>query len=526
MNRRVFLQVTAPALVLGILLLGTCLVSVRYINRLQTNLANILSANVTSLEAAQELEIQVRRLRFHSFLYLLDPKPTRLKPIEEDHRLVEAALDQVRPWAKTPEELGCVQSIEDGYRQYRDEMTRLREQVSSGVARNNLGELADAHPVQYVMKPCQDLLRLNKEAMDETARESERVSRQAHLALLLLGLAGPVGGLVIGYGIARGLSRSIYRLSVRVQDMAQRLDTGETWVSIAADGDLANLDRQLQHVVRHVEEVAERLQRHQREMLRAEQLAAVGQLAASVAHEVRNPLTAVKLLVELALRPQPLSGGREPPEQCSLRGFTPPAQGLTMDDLRVIHREIARLEQTVQSFLDFARLPAPRRSRCDLRAVITQAVELVQARARQQQVEVAVRCAEGPVAGDVDRGQLGTVLVNLCLNALDAMPHGGRLEADVETVPGEGVRLRVADTGPGIPPELAGRLFTPFASTKPTGTGLGLSISRRIIEEHGGRLTADNRPEGGACFTIWLPPAPETGTSPVDGVQPAALAKS
>src|SRR5205085_9437628 len=124
-------------------------------------------------------------------------------------------------------------------------------------------------------------------------------------------------GLLIGFGIARGLSRSIYQLSVRVQDMAQRLDQDVASVSIAADGDLQNLDNQLQQVVKNVEEVAQRLQRQQRELLRTEQLAAVGQLAASVAHEVRNPLTSVKMLVELALRSQNL-------------------KPLTTDDLQVI----------------------------------------------------------------------------------------------------------------------------------------------------------------------------------------------
>jgi signal transduction histidine kinase len=223
-------------------------------------------------------------------------------------------------------------------------------------------------------------------------------------------------------------------------------------------------------------------------MLRAEQLAAVGQLAASVAPEVRNPLTAVKMRVELALRP------RDP-------------KPLTRDDLRVIHGEVTRLEQTVQNFLSFARLPTPRRSDCDLREVVAQAVELVRARAAQQNVAVTVRCPEAPVPGCVDQDQLRTVLVNLCLNALDAMPQGGRLEVRLEAPPGLETRLAVLDSGGGIPEEMAGRLFTPFASSKPTGTGLGLSISRRIVEEHGGRLTADNRPEGGAYFTIRLPAA-------------------
>src|SRR5262249_39238662 len=150
-------------------------------------------------------------------------------------------------------------------------------------------------------------------------------------AMLLLGIIGPISGLVCGYGIALGLSRSIYQLSVRVQDISQRLEQDVGSVSIAPGGDIQNLDRQLQHVVRRVEEVAQRLQRHQRDMLRAEQLSAVGQLAASVAHEVRNPLTSVKMLVEAALRAQ----RRRP---------------LSEDDLQVMHGEIVRLEQTVQNF--------------------------------------------------------------------------------------------------------------------------------------------------------------------------------
>src|SRR5262249_17909047 len=123
--------------------------------------------------------------------------------------------------------------------------------------------------------------------------------------------------------------------------------------------------------------------------------------------------------------------------------------------------------------------------------------------------------------GFADAGQLGTVLVNLLLNALDAMPQGGRLEIDFQKSGNTQTRLRVRDTGPGIAPEMVGRLFTPFSSTKPTGTGLGLSISHRIIDEHGGYITAQNLPGGGAWFTITLPLSQETdaagGTGPDGG---------
>jgi two-component system sensor histidine kinase HydH len=469
MNRRIFIQVSMPAVIIGLILLGVCLVSGWYLDRLQKSTAAILSQNVANLRAAE----------------VLDPKPKRLEPIDTDCQNFEAALQLATESARNEEILQHVQVIRREYQTYRDELASLRSKTE-GMSRADFGTWADAHPINRIVEPCQQLLQLNKEIMEETSQRTEQAGKQVSMGLLVLGLAGPASGLIMGFGIARGLSKSIYRLSVRVQDMAQRLDRDVASISIAADGDIQNLDRQLQHVVQRVEEAAERLQRHQRELLRAEQLSAVGQLAASVAHEVRNPLTAVKMLVEVGLRPK-----------------TP--KSLTVDDLRVIHGEIARVERIVQNLLDFARLPVPQMAPCDLRDVIAQSVELVQARARQQRVEIRVRCSDELVPWDVDRNQFCTVLVNLLLNALDAMPNGGLLEINLELTPAQGVRLTVADTGSGISEEISGRLFTPFASTKATGTGLGLNISQRIVEEHGGRLSAGNRPEGGAWFMIWLP---------------------
>jgi signal transduction histidine kinase len=486
MNSRLFLRVIAPAVAVGLLLLAACLAGARYINRLQQNLADILRDNVTSLQAAQELEIRVRQLRFRSLLYLMDPNPARLLPIEEAERQFEDALAVARQSALSPDEQECVRTIQAGYQQYQAEQARLRSEARPGRSAAEMQKLADTHPIHLVADPCQELTKLNQDKMAQAADESRRVAEQGNRAMLLLGLAGPVGGLALGYGVARAVRQSIYRLSVHVQDLAQHLDRDVTTVSVVADGDFHSLDRQMQHIVRQVEAVAERLQQHQRELLRAEQLAAVGQLAAGVAHEVRNPLTGIKMLIEAARRPAN-------------------PQPLDAEDLRMIHQEITRLEQTVQGLLDFARLPAPQRAPCDLGDVVCQARDLVRARAEQQRVAVELHAPGKPVVVPLDRNQFYKVLVNLFLNALDAMPDGGRLDV-AWGPPAEGqVQLTVADTGGGIPPEVAGRLFTPFATTKPTGTGLGLSLSARVVQEHGGTLRAENRPEGGARFVITLP---------------------
>jgi two-component system sensor histidine kinase HydH len=504
MNRKILFQVAAPAIVIGLLLVGTCLVGAWSISRLQTNLTQILTRNVASLQAALELENTMRRLRYYSLLYLTHPTEPALSQIRDLEQDFAADLDRARQAAQTAEQESYLNKIEAGYRQYHDEMARLREEVAREGPRADFQQLSEkTHPIRFVVDPCQDLRRVSNELLDQTRQESDEVSRQAQRALLLLGLGGPLGGVLCGYGIVRGLHRSIARLQLRVRDVVHRLhaplppaprkeskgDSGSlidvASLTVASDGDLGDVDRQLERVVRRVEEVMERLRQQHWDMLRAEQLAAVGQLAAGVAHEVRNPLTGMKLLVEAALRPGPRSG-------------------LTEEDLRVIHGEIVRLEETVQHFLAFARLPAPKRRVCDLREAVGTSLDLVRARTLRQGVEVEVSAPPGPLPVDIDAGQIHQVLVNLLINALDVMPRGGRLVVALDATE-EGCRLCVRDTGPGIPPAMAGRLFTPFASTKPTGTGLGLSLARRIVEEHGGRIAGANHPDGGACFTIVLP---------------------
>jgi two-component system sensor histidine kinase HydH len=487
MNRRILIQVTAPAVLCGLLLFAACLTSAWSVSRLQKNLSRLLSENVASQDAAQELEINLRQLRFHSFLYALDPTAARQRPIRDDQQGFEVALDHARQAVVGDVEKKLVRDIEDGYQLYR---AKLAEDAPAArpVPAGDFLKWADAHPIRHLLDPCQRLVQVSKEAMRDTAAESEIVTARAQNTMLLLGLAGPLGGLLGGYGIARALSRSIARLSVHVRDVHAHLDQEVGSVRLSGAAGLREIDQQLERVVSRVQEVAQRLQRQQQEMMRAEQLAAVGQLAASVAHEVRNPLTGMKLLVASALR----SGNRKP---------------LTVEDLAVIHGEIVRLEQLVQGLLNFARPPKAERSSCDLREVVAQSLDLVRARAQQCRVALEVSQPAQPVRAVIDQGQFRTVLLNLFLNALDAMPQGGRLS--VELADGSDIRLEVRDTGPGIAPEMVGRLFTPFASSKPTGTGLGLSICRRAVEDHGGRISAANGPQGGACFTLTLPSPPD-----------------
>lgn len=229
----------------------------------------------------------------------------------------------------------------------------------------------------------------------------------------------------------------------------------------------------------------EQQQRDQR-FSRAEQMMAIGQVAAGVAHELRNPLTSIKGLVQVNLR------------EAEMRGF--PA-----DDLAVIEHEIRRMERTLQTFLDFARPPQPKRRRMSLNSVVERVSALVTGRAKKQQVAMRFSKPVAPVWVEADQDQLQQLLLNLVLNAFDAMPQGGIVDIDLRSPEGDFVELQVRDTGPGIAPHILPKVFETFVSSKETGVGLGLPVSKRIAEDHGGKLSAYNLPDSGACFVVRLP---------------------
>jgi two-component system, NtrC family, sensor histidine kinase HydH len=478
-----FSRYAGPFVALGGLVALAGLASTWYINRLQTDLARTVRQDAARLEAAEVLQIYFRQLRFHSLMVAADPGALRQALLDDDRRLVSDALAHARRACDSEGDLQILDTLDGAYADYE---AGLASDVASPAA-GGLMRWADAHPVRGLLTLCRELADRQRQRMRESLERSESQTTWAGRVLLGFAVAGALGGLLSGYGTARAMTRRAAQLSVRVQAVHARLDQEVGAMTVEPPGRLGDLDEQLDRVVARVREVCERLQDQERELLRAEQLAAVGHLAAGVAHEIRNPLTGIKFLVEAAVRPE-----RPTP--------------LTPEDLGLIRQEIVRIERTVQGLLDFARTPPTVRNRHDLRAVAADAVAVARGRAEAKPVTIRTQLPSDAVPADVDRDQFIAMLTNLLCNAIDATPAGGEVVVAV----GDGGRptVEVTDTGPGIDPKLVDRLFQPFATTKPTGTGLGLTIARRIARDHGGTLTADNRPGGGARFTIQLP-APE-----------------
>jgi signal transduction histidine kinase len=230
-----------------------------------------------------------------------------------------------------------------------------------------------------------------------------------------------------------------------------------------------------------------------------ERLASLGQLAAGLAHEIKNPLAGIQGALELL---------RDETKDDSTRHLHDEMLG-----------ELKRVHGILQRLLESGR-PAPLRpARLDVARLLADVAELLAPSLRRRQVELAVETAEGLPTIHADAAKIRQVLVNLIQNAGEAMlERGGHVTVRASGFDGDAgeparadspaVVIAVEDDGPGIPPELAASLFQPFFTTKFSGTGLGLSISKSLIEQHGGRIEFDSIPGRGTTFLIFLPERP------------------
>ena len=443
----------------------------------QTN-TRVLRENVSSRRAASDLRSCLN--------LLIALEQNRIESVSELHDRAQEHLNEVRRFADQSKEKEMSARLDEGFAGYLRRWQALPPPEDTGHEQAVLD--ATRFLEVNVLFPCRELEEYNDVRVEESTRTHERVLRQLAWGMAGVGVLGGVAGVVLGFGVARGLVRSIRRLQVRIRDAAGKLGPERQEIVLTGEGDFDDLHAEVDRLTRRIEQFVEELNQREYEVIRAEHLAAVGQLAAGVAHEIRNPLTSVKLLVQAGQE------GRDGP-------------ALTQEDLAVIEGQVRRMERSLQTFLDFARPTRPHRRPVDVVLLARSVVNLIRGRADKQRVEIRLDPPDTGIELTADGDQLQQVLVNLTLNALDAMPSGGVLSLVVSRGD-ERVEFEVTDTGPGIPPGILPRLFEPFVSGKETGVGLGLVISRRIVEDHGGSLVVTNRPGGGASFFVRLPANP------------------
>ena len=239
------------------------------------------------------------------------------------------------------------------------------------------------------------------------------------------------------------------------------------------------------------ERAAAALAQLQRQLPRVTDLSVLGELSASVAHEIRNPLCGIRLSAEV------LQTKMDPGDS-------------RMVLLANLQREAEKMEKIVNNLLHFARRYKARLARCDLADVVSKSVESVRHRLRKKQVDVEIRCAEAASEAHADADLLQQVFSNLLANAVDACPPGSCIQVEMAVAPEpDCLAVTVRDPGEGIPAELVDRVFDPFYTSKANGVGLGLSVTKKIVEAHGGCIEVASGPGKGTAFTVLLPRRPQ-----------------
>jgi hypothetical protein len=297
------------------------------------------------------------------------------------------------------------------------------------------------------------------------------------------------GAVAICAALLAVLAVLIQRPLVELQEKIARLRDGDlnAAVSFAARNDeIGDLGRNFNEMVRQLRETREELQRlHRTQMSRAEHLATLGELAAGLAHEIRNPLAGIAGVIEIISRDLP-------------------AESPSREVLKEVQDEILHVKRILSDLLDYARPRQPDIKPADLNTTVEHAVTLARQQALSRPIEIQWEPDEKLALVEHDTAQIRQVLLNLLLNSLQAIEKSGTIRVQTEAREGCAV-ISVADTGRGIAPEHLPNIFRPFFTTKGQGTGLGLSLARSIVENHHGRIEVSSLPGQGTQFLVWIP---------------------
>jgi len=284
------------------------------------------------------------------------------------------------------------------------------------------------------------------------------------------------------------LCRSVTERKGAVSDRELTLDRADHVRRLVASAlELRDLRGATLGCVIHLRDITERMLMKE-QMWRMEQFASLSTLASGLLHEIKNPLTALSIHVQLL---------EERLENDAI-------DQQTAELIGVLKTEVRRLNNTLSSFRDFAKLERLSLKAIDVQEVLQDVARLISPQARQQGVQLEfLRAGQALPRVELDPGKIEQAVLNLVLNALEAMPEGGELTLGTE-VDGGNVRIVVRDSGQGIPREIQDHIFRPYFSTKGSGTGMGLALAEKLVRQHHGRLDFRTNPAG-TTFSITLP---------------------
>ena len=444
--------------------------------------------DLAALTAAHELENALLNQKGYATYYYLSQDASWLDKLDESRRAFSVWLDRIRKDVSAPEMVALLDAIGAAFQRY----AAAKDGVIELYRRGELEAAQNQHwSVRDDFDGLRELCDRFKEFYRERMRHTGRIYVERTDMVMGVAVVGVVINATLGFFLA-------YVLVGQILDPIRRLARSRGGVDEAekVSDEVRAIGQKFRDLEKDVDQAHLDLEQSRDHLMQSEKLAMAGKLAAGVAHTIRNPLTSVKMRLFSLERGLKLSPSQQ-------------------EDFEVIAEEIGHIDTIVRNFLEFARPPKMTAQPVSLSAVVDTTLTLLKHRLESYNVAVTLERGRPLPEISADPDQLKEALVNLVLNACEAMGEGGEItireELGVLEPHGRILAVRVTDTGPGISEALIERVFQPFFTTKGEGSGLGLPIVKRIVEEHGGWITVQS-PEGrGTSFTMVFPYEGERG---------------
>lgn len=311
--------------------------------------------------------------------------------------------------------------------------------------------------------------------------------RRTRLALILIGISGFLLGMIGATLLARRISRPVKKLV----DGTVRISKGDFShkIEINSQDELGNLARSFNEMSARLLETREQMEETHKKLIQAEKLASIGKLAATIAHEIRNPLTSVKLNIQKVLEDDRL-------------------EAMEKEHLAITQEGIGQIEKFVKELLNFTRVSGLQLARFPVSQILEESVKMMVDSFRQKRIAIERKVDEGLPEVLVDGDKMRQVFLNVLRNAYEAVDQNGKIIISA-ALAGNGqakkIRVRISDSGCGIPDKDWENIFEPFFTTKSSGFGLGLANARKIVEQHKGVIRVVKKRSAGTAFEILIP---------------------
>ena len=445
-------------------------------------LSSVVEKDLVLYQISQEMELALANQKGYLTYYFVDGNVKWLKSLGEYRKMFQQRFDQARSFDLNSQQKAVLDRIGENYGVYIETKDVAIEKYSSG--KGGPGAISDLHEKQRdvfftLLGLCREFHQQQWDLIKEAEAASLKRSARLRTLMYLLIPAFAAFCLLLLYVLYAQILGPIRTLAI---------ETGGT-VQDSAKDEVVSLRHSLEGMMKDITETHDELTRSRQNLIQVERMAMIGELAAGVAHTIRNPFTSIKMRMFSLSRSLNLTSVQN-------------------EDLQVISNEIERIDGVVKNFIEFARPPKLKITQTDPDELLGAVAVLMKYRLEKYDAVLTWEVADGMKKIPADAEQMKEALLNLLTNSCQAMEFGGRITIRVDQIRdrelGEAAVISVKDTGPGIPEHAIDKITTPFFTTKEEGSGLGLSIVSRIIREHDGRLVISH-PSQGAEFIIILP---------------------